>query len=212
MCASNPPIPERKVSHEPPADETPLDDAELVQATLRGDTQSFGLLVQKYQDRLFNTLVRFTGSRHDASDLVQDAFIQALVKLDTFRGDARFYTWLYRIAINLSLSQRRKKRPVVSVDAAKDQLGEEPIDELQGPEQDLEQKERAHLVQQALLELGEEHRQILVLREMESCSYEEIGDILDVPVGTVRSRLFRARVQLKDQLQAMLQDELEEGT
>ncbi len=195
------------MSHEPPPDETPLDDAELVQATLSGDTQSFGLLVQKYQDRLFNTLVRFTGSRHDASDLAQDAFVQALVKLDTFRGDARFYTWLYRIAINLSLSQRRKKRPVVSVDAAKDQLGEEPIDELQGPEQDLEQKERAQLVQQALLELGEEHRQILVLREMESCSYEEIGDILDVPVGTVRSRLFRARVQLKDQLQAMLQDE-----
>ena len=188
-----------------------MDDAELVQATLGGDRQSFGVLVHRYQDRLFNTLVRFTGSRHDASDLVQDAFVQALVKLETFRGDAQFYTWLYRIAITLSLSQRRKKRPVVSVDAAKDQLGEEPIDELRGPEQNLIQSERAHLVQQALLRLGDEHRHILVLREMESFSYEQIGEILDVPVGTVRSRLFRARVQLKDQLQVMLQDELEEG-
>ena len=192
-----------------PLDETPLDDAKLVEATLAGDNQSFGVLVQRYQDRLFNTLLRFTGSRHDASDLVQDAFVQALVKLDTFRGDARFYTWLYRIAMNLSLSQRRKRRPVASVDAAKEQVGEEPIDEDQGPETELVQKERAQLVQQALLQLGEEHRQILVLREMESFSYEQIGEILSVPVGTVRSRLFRARVQLKDQLQSMMQGELD---
>ena len=199
------------MSDESRADETHLDDAELVQATLAGDRQSFGLLVQKYQDRLFNTLVRFTGSRHDASDLVQDAFVQALVKLETFRGDAQFYTWLYRIAINLSLSRRRKKRPVVSVDAVKEQLGDEPADELSGPEQNLIQSERAQLVQLALEQLGSEHRRILVLREMESFSYEEIGEVLEIPVGTVRSRLFRARVQLKDQLQAMLQDELEEG-
>ena len=192
-------------------DEATLDDSQLVQATLAGDTQSFGLLVERYQDRLFNTLLRFTGSRHDASDLVQDAFIQALVKLESFRGDAQFYTWLYRIAMNLSLSQRRRKRPVASVDAAKDQLGEEPIEENHGPEQSLITKERAQLVQHALLQLGDEHRQILVLREMESCSYDEIGEILDVPVGTVRSRLFRARVQLKEKLQTMLQGEQEEN-
>lgn len=200
------------MSDQSPADDSPLDDAQLVEATLDGDNQSFGILVQRYQDRLFNTLLRFTGSRHDASDLVQDAFVQAFVKLSSFRGDSQFYTWLYRIAMNLSLSQRRKKRPVASVDAAKDQVGEEPIDEDEGPDSDLLRKERAQVVQDALLRLGEEHRQILVLREMENCSYDQIGEILNVPVGTVRSRLFRARLQLKEHLQAMLQDELEEGT
>lgn len=200
------------MSDQSPADDSPLDDTQLVAATLDGDNQSFGILVQRYQDRLFNTLLRFTGSRHDASDLVQDAFVQALTKLSSFRGDSQFYTWLYRIAMNLSLSQRRRKRPVASVDAAKEQVGEEPIDEVAGPETDLLRQERAQLVQQALLRLGEEHRQILVLREMESLSYDQIGEILSVPVGTVRSRLFRARMQLKEHLQTMLHDELEEGS
>ena len=193
-----------------PSDEFPPDDAQLVRETLAGDRQAFGLLVQRYQDRLFNTLVRMTGSRHDASDLVQDAFVQALVKLDTFRGDAQFYTWLYRIAMNLSLSQRRKRRPVASVDEAKERAGEEPMDEDAGPDQNLIQQERAQVVQQALLLLGDDHRQILVLREMESCSYDQIGEILQLPVGTVRSRLFRARMQLKDQLQTLLPDEMSE--
>lgn len=199
------------VSDEFPADESPMDDAQLVQATLGGERQAFGVLVERYQDRLFNTLVRLTGSRHDASDLVQDAFVQAMVKLDTFRGDARFYTWLYRIAMNLSFSQHRKRRPVASVDVAKEQAGEEPMDQGQGPEEDLLQTERAQMVQQALLRVGDEHRQILVLREMEGCSYDQIGEILSVPVGTVRSRLFRARLQLKEQLQIVLQDELDQG-
>ena len=189
-----------------------MDDAQLVQATLGGEKQAFGVLVQRYQDRLFNTLLRFTGSRHDASDLVQDAFIQALVKLDTFRGDARFYTWLYRIAMNLSLSQRRKRRPVASVDVAKERVGDEPMDEGQGPQQELLEVERAEIVQRALLSVGDEHRQILLLREMEGCSYDQIGEILGLPVGTVRSRLFRARAQLKEQLHAMLPEESAEGS
>jgi RNA polymerase sigma-70 factor (ECF subfamily) len=207
--ASNPST-EMRVSDELPTDETPMDDAQLVQATLGGEKQAFGVLVQRYQDRLFNTLLRFTGSRHDASDLVQDAFIQALVKLDTFRGDSRFYTWLYRIAMNLSLSQRRKRRPVASVDVAKECAGEEPMDQQQGPQQELLQVERAQLVQEALLRVGDEHRQILVLREMEGCSYDQMGEILSLPVGTVRSRLFRARMQLKQQLQELLQDETDQ--
>lgn len=192
------------------SDEFPTDDAQLVRETLAGDRQAFGVLVQRYQDRLFNTLVRLTGSRHDASDLAQDAFVQALIKLDTFRGEAQFYTWLYRIALNLSLSQRRKRRPVASVDEAKERAGEEPMDEDAAPDQNLIQQERAQVVQQALLLLGDDHRQILVLREMESCSYDQIGEILHLPVGTVRSRLFRARMQLKEQLQAMLPDEMSE--
>jgi len=189
------------------SDDVQPEDAQLVAAVLAGDNRAFGSLVERYQDRLYNTLVRFTGSRHDAGDVVQDAFVQALVKLDTFRGDAQFYTWLYRIAMNLALSQRRRRRPVVSVEEIKDRAGEEPVASQTSPDQNLIQHERAQLVQQALLCLGDDHRQILVLREMESCSYEQISEILDLPVGTVRSRLFRARLLLKEQLQIVFQNE-----
>lgn len=198
---------ELPVEHSP-GDDARVVDAHLVRATLGGDKDAFGALVGRYQDRLFNTLLRFTGSRDDASDLVQDALVQAMVKLDSFRGDSQFYTWLYRIAMNLSLSQRRKRRPVASVDLARERAGSEPVDRGAAPEGNLMQQERAQLVQQALLQLADEHRQILVLREMECCSYDQIGEILDLPIGTVRSRLFRARLQLKEQLAAILPDDL----
>ena len=192
---------------EVPTDNTP-GDTQLVQAALGGDKEAFGHLVQRYQDRLFNTLVRVLGSRDDARDIVQDAFVQAFVKLDSFRGDAKFYTWLYRIAMNLALSHRRRRRPTDSLDAAKENVGEEPVAQQPAAAQDLIEQERAELLQQALLKLHDEHRQILVLRELEACSYESISTILELPVGTVRSRLFRARIQLKEQLKLLLPEEM----
>lgn len=189
--------------------DVPPDDTRLVQAALGGDKDAFGCLVGRYQDRVFNTLVRVLGCRDDAKDVVQDAFVQAFVKLDTFRGDAKFYTWLYRIALNLALSQRRRRRrPTESLDAAKEFAGEEPVAQQPTAAEDLIQRERATLLQQALLKLNDGHRQILVLRELESCSYETIAEILQMPVGTVRSRLFRARIQLKEQLQHLLPEEM----
>jgi len=190
------------------ADDSFPDDGQLVQAALGGDKDAFGRLVERYQDRVFNTLVRVLGSRDDARDVVQDAFVQAFVKLDSFRGDAKFYTWLYRIAMNLALSHRRRRRPTDSLDAAKDYAGEEPVAQQPTAAEDLIQRERAALLQQALLKLNDEHRQILVLRELESCSYDTISEILEIPVGTVRSRLFRARLQLKEQLQILLPEEM----
>ncbi|MGI9429000.1 MAG: RNA polymerase sigma factor [Bythopirellula sp.] len=192
---------------EVPTDNTP-DDTQLVQAALDGDKESFGQLVQRYQDRVFNTLVRVLGSRDDARDILQDAFVQAFVKLDSFRGEAKFYTWLYRIAMNLALSHRRRRRPTESLDAAKENVGEEPVAQQPAAAQDLIEQERAQLLQQALLKLNDEHRQILVLRELEDCSYETISTILELPVGTVRSRLFRARIQLKEQLKLLLPEEM----
>ncbi len=189
-------------------DDAQVEDAQLVEATLGGDRQAFGHLVLRYQDRLFNTLFRVLGSRDDAQDVVQEALVQAFVKLDSFRGDAKFYTWLYRIAMNLALSHRRRRRPTDSLDAAKDNLGAEPVSQQPAAAQDLIQRERAEQLQQALLTLKEQHRQILVLRELEECSYETIAEILELPVGTVRSRLFRARIQLKEQLQTLLPDEM----
>ena len=192
-----------------PTDSAPTDDdTRLVQATLSGDREAFGQLVERYQDRVFNTLARVLGSHDDARDVVQDAFVQAFVKLESFRGDAKFYTWLYRIAMNLALSHRRRRRLTDSLDSAKENMGGEPVAQQPTAAQTLIELERAEQLQQALLQLNEGHRQILVLRELEGCSYETISEILETPVGTVRSRLFRARMQLKTELQAMLPDEL----
>jgi RNA polymerase sigma-70 factor (ECF subfamily) len=182
-------------------------DARLVEAALQGDRDAFGDLVVRYQDRLFNTLLRIAGSREDAADAVQDAFVQAYLKLESFRGDAQFFTWLYRIAMNMALSRRRRRRPVGSLEAAKSSAGEEPMDAAAGPDGRLLATERAEQVQTALADLGEQHRKILVLRELEGCSYEVIADILELPVGTVRSRLFRARLQLRQKLRSLWGEE-----
>lgn len=187
--------------------ESPVtDDAHLIRATLAGDSSSFGLLVRRYQDRLYHTVVHVVGSREDALDLVQDAFVQAFLRLDSFQGASAFYTWLYRIALNLSLSWKRKQRPVLSVDQAREAAGVEPLDNGAPPEQALDQQERADCLRRALAQLSPEHRQILVLREMEDASYESIAEILDLPIGTVRSRLHRARLELKEQLREVLQE------
>jgi RNA polymerase sigma-70 factor (ECF subfamily) len=187
-------------------------DALLVEAALAGDRDAFGQLVERYQDRLFNTLLRIAGSHEDAADAVQDAFVQAYVKLDSFRGAAQFYTWLYRIAMNVVLSRRRRRRPEASVEAAKERVGDEPVDAASGPDEKLLSRERAQQVQSALDDLGTDHRKILVLREIEGCSYEAIAEILELPVGTVRSRLFRARLQLKEKLRSFLGEEARSAT
>lgn len=188
------------------------DDAQLVAAARQGDKDAYGVLVERYQDRVFNTLLRVLGSREDARDVTQDALVQAYVKLDCFRGQAKFYTWLYRIAMNLALSLRRRRRAVVSIDEMKEQVGDQPMDRHAAPEQGVLDKERAAMVRTALAELADEHRQVLVLREMEDCSYDSIAEILELPIGTVRSRLFRARLQLKDQLKTLLTDEVDQIT
>lgn len=187
-------------------DQTPTDE-QLVQAARAGERDAFGTLIERYQDRVFNTLLGVLGSREDAADVAQDAFVQAFVKLETFRGTAQFYTWLYRIAMNLALSHRRRRRPVASTDLAKSAVGEEPSDRQPGPQYDLIAREQVAHVRQALQTLGDQHRQILVLREMEGCSYQTIAEILEIQVGTVRSRLFRARMQLKEELQRRLPDQ-----
>jgi RNA polymerase sigma-70 factor (ECF subfamily) len=179
-------------------------DTYLVEATLSGNRQAFGALVERYQDRLFNMLVRVLGSPDDASEVLQDAFVQAYTKLETFRGSSQFYTWMYRVALNMACSFRRgnkRRYDEQSVEQIRELSGAEPVDHSLPPEQTALRIEQAELVQAALLEISEEHRQILVLREMEDCSYEAIAEILDLPVGTVRSRLFRARLQLKERLE-----------
>jgi RNA polymerase sigma-70 factor, ECF subfamily len=182
------------------------EDIQLIDQTLSGDAAAFGQLVRRYQDRLFNTLVHITGNREEAEDVVQDTFVQAYTKLDHFQQRSSFYTWVYRIAFNLWISRRRRHRPVISVEAGRELAGQEPVDDLEPPSQQLERRERVQLIRRALDALGEEARTILVLREMDGCCYESIAELLGVPVGTVRSRLHRARLQLKRKLEEVLEE------
>jgi len=186
------------------------DDAQLIEQTLAGDRGAFGELVRKYQGRLFNTLWHVVGSREEAEDVAQEAFVQAFVKLDSFQGRSAFYTWLYRIAFNVSVSRRRRQRPEVSMEQHRQRTGEEPEAAGEGPSEQLVRAERVRLVRAAIDALHEDHRAVLVLREMEGCDYETIAEILDLPLGTVRSRLHRARLQVREQLKEVLQGNVTE--
>jgi RNA polymerase sigma-70 factor (ECF subfamily) len=183
------------------------DDTRLIDACLAGDRVAFEQLVRRYQDRLYNTILHVTGCPEDARDVVQDAFVQAYVKLDTFQRSAAFFTWLYRIAFNAAVSHRRRKRPTVSVEHARETLGQEPVDSGAAPGDRLDRQERAGQVRAALAALPEEFRSVLVLREIEGFDYEAIAEALDLPVGTVRSRLHRGRMQLREALRGVLQDQ-----
>jgi RNA polymerase sigma-70 factor (ECF subfamily) len=179
-------------------------DDQLIQQCLAGRSSAFGQLVQKYQDRLYNTMVHFVGCTDEALDVVQEAFVQAFINLGSFKHSSTFYTWLYRIAFNVAASTHRRKRPTVSVDRAREMTGREPIDPRLGPRQTAEREERGRQVRDAVALLSQEHRTVLVLREIDGCCYETIAEVLDVPIGTVRSRLHRARLQLRDQLKEVL--------
>ena len=184
------------------------DDASLVAATLAGDRSAFGQLVDRYQDRLVNSVTRLVGEREEACDVVQDAFVQAYTKLNTFRGEAAFFTWLYRIAFNLAMTLLRRRRRHASLDRSRDELGHEPMDTGPGPELGAAADEYVALVHAALANLDPDQRQVIVLRELEGCTYEQIAEIADIPVGTVRSRLYRARLTLRDRLAPVLGEEL----
>lgn len=183
------------------------DEAQLIERSLSGDSQAFGELVYRYQDRLYSAVVHIIRCRTEAEDIVQEAFVQAYVKLQTFKFNSQFYTWLYRIAVNVSISHRRRRRVELSVEQNRDATGDEPLDAFVSPSEPLEQAERKQKLERALALLTEEHRTIIVLRHMEEFSYEDIASILEISVGTVRSRLHRARAQLLIHLRKLMPDE-----
>jgi RNA polymerase sigma-70 factor (ECF subfamily) len=183
------------------------DELDLIEAALEGDSAAFGDLVQRYQDRLYSAVVHIVGCRSEAEDVVQDAFVQAFVKLKTFKHNSKFYTWLYRIAVNVSISHRRRRKIQVSVEQSRETTGDEPLDATAPPSDSLEQAERREQLEQALQLLTPEHRTIIVLRHMEEFAYDEMAEILGISVGTVRSRLHRARAQLLEHLKQIMPDE-----
>jgi RNA polymerase sigma-70 factor (ECF subfamily) len=190
------------------------EEADWVLRTQNGECAAFGRLVERYQDRVFNTCLRIIGDRAAAEDLTQEAFMKAYASISGFDGRASFYTWLYRIAVNLCLSARRKPtRAPYSLDSGRaapdgnEDCGEERHAALgPSPLEAASQQEQHRLVLDALAELDDEHRTVVVLRDIESLDYAQIAEILKVPPGTVKSRLHRARLALRERLRPMLGD------
>ncbi len=175
----------------------------MIAETLAGRSSAYGEVVRRYQDRLFNSVLRVVDNADDAQDVVQDAFINAFQSLASFKGDSEFFTWLYRIAFNTAVSLRRRRRSMVSLETGRD--GEMVIDPLDpasdaGPGAALERSEEEALLQAALNRLSGEHRIVLVLKDIEGMKYEQIAEVIGVPIGTVRSRIHRARLELRELL------------
>lgn len=175
----------------------------LIQAARSGDRESFGQLVLRYQNRLVNSLYHLSGNLSEAEDVAQEAFVLAFLKLDSFRGQSHFYTWLFRIARNLAVSRFRRTHRTTSLDSGPGSMAAGLISNGTAPDGRLLQSETVARVQMALARISEEHRVILILREMDELDYDAIAEALELPVGTVRSRLHRARLQLKTELEAL---------
>lgn len=178
------------------------EDADLVRETLEGNPLSFQLLVERYQDRLFALARHYTRSVVEIEDIVQDAFMKAFARLATFQQQSSFYTWLYRIATNTILDwmKRRGRSPVQAVEDPElvGVAGEDRA--VVRPEARLEEEEIAQITHEVLGTLPEIFRTVLVMREFEGLSYQEIADVLEISIGTVESRLFRARARFKQKL------------
>jgi RNA polymerase sigma-70 factor, ECF subfamily len=186
------------------------DDKRLIAECLQGNTEAFGELVRRYQERLYHSVYRLLENAEDAQDVVQEAFLNAYQSLEGFKGDSRFFTWLYRIAVNTAISHKRKHRTKARMEMQKN--GEhmlDPLDpsEASRPEHALEQAEQQRHVRQALSRLSPEHRAVLVMKEIEGQRYEQMAEILHVPIGTIRSRLHRARLELRELLEKSERDE-----
>ena len=187
-------------------------DQELVGRVQQGDKKAFDLLVLKYQLRVSKLVSRFLRNQSDVPDVVQDAFIKAYRALPNFRGDSAFYTWLYRIAINTAknhLVAQSRKSPANSIDVqdAEDYGASEWLKEYASPEREALTAELEKTIHQAMGDLPSDLREAITLREIEGLSYEEIAAVMDCPIGTVRSRIFRAREAIDSKLEPILDDD-----
>lgn len=182
-----------------------MDEAELVRRAQRGDADAFGELVRQHETRILR-LVRGMVPEHDAEDVAQDAFLKAFRKLPEFDGRSRFYTWVYRIASNTAMDWCKRERyrrhaPLPATPEGEDALA----DETPGPRKAAHRRELAAAIDAAIASLPEHYRTMVVLREVEGLSYEEIGETLGITKGTVESRLFRARERLREKLKEWME-------
>jgi RNA polymerase sigma-70 factor (ECF subfamily) len=185
-------------------------DQQLVERAQHGDKHAFELLVAKYQRKLGRLLARFIRDAAEIEDVTQEAFIKAYRALPSFRGESAFYTWLYRIGINTAknylVALGRRAPTATGIDVAEADIFEygERLKDMNTPENELMSKQIAKTVNQTLQELPDELRTAITLREIEGLSYEDIASIMSCPIGTVRSRIFRAREAIAEKLRPML--------
>ena len=185
-------------------------DRQLVERAQRGDKQAFELLVEKYQRKLARLLSRFIRDPAEVEDVTQEAFIKAYRALPAFRGDSAFYTWLYRIGINtaknylMAMGRRAPTSTEVEAEEAEGFEAGEQLRDINTPESVLLSKEIAETVNATIEKLPEELRKAIQMREIEGMSYEDIAQAMDCPIGTVRSRIFRAREAIAEQLRPLL--------
>jgi len=185
-------------------------DSELVARVQQGDKAAFDVLVQKYQQKVINLVSRFVSDPSECQDVAQEAFIKAYRALDKFRGDSQFYTWLYRIAANTAknhLATRSRKSPQIAVDVedAEHFVGDSGLKEYSTPENLLLTDEIKRTVFAAIEALPEDLKSAITLREVEGLSYEDIALVMGCPIGTVRSRIFRAREAIDKELKPLLE-------
>ena len=176
-------------------------EATVIRAVLNGDINAFETLVKEYEKNVYNLALRMTGNSEDAADMSQEAFIKAYNSLSSFRGDSKFSVWLYRIVSNVCLDylRSRTRKPTVSLSTENDDGDDVELDiadETQSPELLLDRSLTRDAVRRGLASLPPDHREILLLREIQGLSYEEIAAALDLEAGTVKSRIFRARKKL----------------
>ena len=187
-----------------------ISDQQLVERVQRGDKNAFNLLVQKYQNKVINLISRYIRNQADVADVAQEAFIKAYRALPNFRGDSAFYTWLYRIAVNTAknhLVSQGRRAPSNDVDAEEAEFyeGSDALKEFASPERLMLSDEIKQVIFDTLETLPEELKMAISLRELDGMSYEEIANVMECPVGTVRSRIFRAREAIDKKLQPLLE-------
>ncbi|KDO13075.1 RNA polymerase sigma factor RpoE [Vibrio metoecus] len=187
-----------------------LTDQVLIERVQNGDKQAFNLLVLRYQNKVCNLISRYVSNSGDVADVAQEAFIKAYRAIPTFRGESAFYTWLYRIAVQyrekIDIVAQSRRPPASDVDAEEAEFyeGGDALKELSNPENITLSKELKQAVFDALDALPDDLRTAMTLRELDGLSYEEIAEVMDCPVGTVRSRIFRAREAVEKRIKPLL--------